>query len=145
MTVVRVLIQKPADGGTVPAAGELRWQPTRRRVVPADGLSPAAIVLPEPIPPVALVAGAADVDVEPSTGDWVWQVIEAFDGARPKRRYLAVPDVSSVDYADLAEVDPATLNPSPSLEPAWAAPLAEVAAGTVTPDPDHPGFYLIGA
>jgi hypothetical protein len=102
------------------------------------------VVLPKPFT-VTLVAGSASVDVEPSTGAWVWSVVEAIEGTPSRRRYLAVPDQSSVDYADLAEIDPDTLSPAPSPDPAWAAPLAELAAGTVTPDPDHPGFYLIGA
>lgn len=144
MTIVRVLVQTPADGVPEPATGELRWQPTARRVIPSDGLLPAAIVLPAPFD-VPLTAGAADVAVEPSTGAWVWTVVESFVGAPSRRRYLAVPDVTTVDYADLVEIDPSTLSPVPSPDPAWVAPLNELAAGTVTPDPDHPGFYLIGA
>lgn len=144
MTLVRVLIKSPVDGATVPASGELHWRPTSRRVIPSDGVQPAAIVLPDSFT-VPLSAGAATVDVEPTPGEWLWSVIEAFDGSAPKRKYLAVPDVESVDYADLSEIDPGTLSPAPALNPAWLAPLNEVRAGTVTPDPDHPGFYLIGA
>lgn len=144
MTIVHVLILTPIDGTTGPAKGELRWQPTARRIIPADGLLPAAIVLPAPFD-VPLIAGAADVSVEPSTGAWVWTVVESFIGAPSRRRYLAVPDVATVDYADLVEIDPSTLSPVPSPDPAWLAPLNELAAGTITPDPDHPGFYLIGA
>lgn len=144
MTVVRVLIKAPADGATVPVTGDLHWRPTARRVIPSDGVQPAAVVLPESFT-VPLSAGGADVDVEPTTGAWVWAVIEAFPGSAPKRRYFAVPAAATVDYADLTEVDPETLSPAPSADPAWLAPLNELAAGTVTPDPDHPGFYLIGA
>jgi hypothetical protein len=144
MTVVRVLIQVPTEGERLPAVGELRWQPTARRVVPADGLLPAAVVLPAQFA-VPLVAGAADVEVEPSTGAWVWSVVESFSGFPSRRRHFAVPDQASIDYADLTEIDPATLDPAPSPDPAWLGPLNELAAGTVTPDPDNPGFYLIGA
>jgi hypothetical protein len=144
MTVVRVLIQTPADGAPAAAVGELRWQPTSRHVVPAQGQTPAAVVLPAAFT-VPLVAGAADVDVEPSTGAWVWTVVESLAGSPSKWRHVAVPNTTTVDYADLAEIDPVTLDPAPSPDPAWLAPLNELAAGTVTPDPDHPGFYLIGA
>jgi hypothetical protein len=100
----------------------MRWQPSGRRVG-ADG----ALILPEGFP-VALVAGTAVVDVEPSTDIWVWKVTEFFSGQFPRSRYLAVPDTGPVNYTDLVEVDPVTLD----------------AALTVTPDPDNPGLYLIG-
>jgi hypothetical protein len=144
MTVVRVNVLSPVDGGTAPAIGALRWQPTARRVVPAEGATPAAVVLPAGFT-AALVAGVVDVDVEPSTGAWVWSVVESFIGAPARRRFLAVPDEVSVDYADLVEIDPTTLTPAPSPDPAWLAPLNELSAGTVTPDPENPGLYLIGA
>ncbi|UVK58422.1 hypothetical protein SEA_GLOBIWARMING_29 [Arthrobacter phage GlobiWarming] len=144
MTTVRVLIQTPADGPREPAAGELYWKPTARRVAPAADGQPAAIVLPAAFP-VALVDGAATVEVEPSGDTWAWTVVESLAGLPSKRRYLAVPDAASVDYADLPEIDPTTFDPAPSPVPAWLEPLNEVRAGTVTPDPDHPGFYLIGA
>ncbi|AYN58099.1 hypothetical protein PBI_JUDY_29 [Arthrobacter phage Judy] len=144
MTTVRALIQTPAAGSPEPAVGELRWKPTARRVVPANGDVPAAVILPEAFP-VKLQDGAATFDLDPSTDAWVWTVVESFVGLPSRRRYLVVPDQGSVDYADLVEIDPVTLTPAPSLDPAWAAPLEEVRAGTVSPDPDHPGFYLIGA
>lgn len=144
MTVVRVLVQTPVDGGVAAAVGSLRWTPTARRVVPAEGLLPAAVVLPASFT-AALTAGAVDVDVEPTAAGWVWSVVESFIGSPARRRYFQVPNVASIDYADLVEIDPATLAPEPSPDPAWLAPLNELSAGTVTPDPDNPGFYLIGA
>jgi len=102
-----------------------------------------AVVLPVEFA-VLLVAGAADVEVEPSTPAWVWYVTEYFDGVPAKQRAFAVPDMATVEYTDLVEIDPDTLTPAPSPNPAWLAPLNTVAAGAVTPDPDHPGFYLIG-
>lgn len=148
MTTVRVLVQTPVDGGVAAAVGSLRWTPTARRVVPAAGAVPAAVVLPAGFT-ATLTAGAVDVDVEPSTNAWVWSVVESFIGSPARRRYFTVPDVESVDYADLVEIDPATLDPEPSLDPAWNAPLTELdtrlSAGVITPDPDDPGFFLIGA
>jgi hypothetical protein len=148
MTVVRVLVQTPVDGGEAPAVGGLRWTPTARRVAPAEGAVPAAVVLPAGFAAV-LVDGAVDVEVEPTTSAWFWSVVESFIGSPARRRVFAVPDVATVDYADLVEIDPATLTPAPSPDPAWLAPLTElesrVDAVTVTPDPANPGFYLIGA
>ena len=148
MTVVRLNVLLPSNGADVAAAGSVRWQPTARRVVPAGGGIPAALVLPASFT-VTLADGAADVDVEPSTGVWVWCVVENFVSVPARRRYFAVPDAVSVDYADLVEIDPDTLAPAPSADPAWAEPLTELdtrlSAGVITPDPDDPGFFLIGA
>lgn len=144
MTVVRVLVQTPVDGGVEAAVGSLRWTPTARRVVPAAGLLPAAVVLPASFT-AALADGAVDVDVEPNVAGWVWSVVESFIGSPARRRYFQVPNVSSIDYADLTEIDPDTLSPEPSTDPAWLASVNELSAGTVTPDPANPGYYLIGA
>jgi hypothetical protein len=122
VTVVNIKVQAPANGGEIPAQGSLRWEPSGRRVG-ADG----SLILPAGFP-VTLTAGEASVDVEPSTELWVWRVTEFFDGQFPRTRHLAVPAEGPVNYTDLLEVDPATLD----------------AALTVTPDPDNPGFYLIG-
>jgi hypothetical protein len=124
VTVVNIKVNAPVSGADVPARGELRWEPSRRRLG-ADG----ALVLPKGFP-VKLVAGAATVDVEPSTNTWAWIVTEFFVGQPAKRRLLAVPATGPVNYTDLLEVDPATL---------------DVATLNVSPDPDHPGLYLIGA
>jgi len=98
---------------------------------------------------VPLVAGVADIDVEPSTLEWVWTVMEVFSGVPAKRKYFTVPDTATVDYTDLVEIDPATLSPIPPVSPAWVAPLTaldtRLSAGVITPDPDDPGFFLIGA
>lgn len=123
MTVVNISVQVPASGATAPAVGSLRWEPTGRRVGP-DG----SLVLPASFT-VQLVAGVATVDVEPSTNLWVWSVTEFFAGQPSLCRHLAVPDTGPVNYTSLVPVDPATLE----------------STLTVSPDPDNPGFYLIGA
>jgi hypothetical protein len=122
MTVVNIKVQVPVNGALVPAEGSLRWEPSGRRIG-VDG----ALILPKGFP-VQLVTGEADVDVDPSGDLWVWSVTEFFDGQVPRRRYFAVPESGPVNYTDLVEMDPATLD----------------AALTVTPDPDNPGLYLIG-
>ncbi|AYN57817.1 minor tail protein [Arthrobacter phage Eileen] len=124
MTIVNIKVQVPANGAEVPAKGRLQWEPSRRRVAP-DG----ALILPDGFP-VKLVNGEAVVDVEPSTDAWAWRVTESFAGRPTKRRLLAVPAAGPVDYTELLEVDPATL---------------DVTTVNVSPDPDHPGLYLIGA
>lgn len=123
MTVVNIQVHVPANGSLVPAAGSMRWEPSTRRTG-AGG----ALVLPAGFP-IQLVMGAASVDLDPSTDQWSWCVTELFVGQPSRRRYLTVPATGPVNYTDLIEVDPI------SLEPALA----------VSPDPDNPGFYLIGA
>jgi hypothetical protein len=118
MTVVNIKVQVPGNGADVPAAGSLRWEPTARSVGP-DG----ALVLDDSfLAPLAL--GEAVVDVEPA----VWRVSEFFLGHPAKYKYLSVPSEGPVNYTDLLEVDPVTLDP----------------ALNVSPDPENPGFYLIG-
>jgi hypothetical protein len=123
VTVVNIDVQTPANGTEVPARGSLRWEPSGRRVRD-DG----AMVLPAGFR-AELVNGQATVDVDPSTGLWAWSVTEFFVGQPAKRRLLAVPPEGPISYTDLIEVDPVTLD----------------AALTVSPDPDNPGLYLIGA
>ena len=121
MTVVEVAVQVPSNGGQVPAVGSLRWQPSGRRV--AGGV----LVLPQSFG-VDLAAGVLQVDVEPTDGSWAWMVTEQFVGFPPRRRYFAVPEAGPVLYTDLIEVSPSD----------FETPMS------VSPDPENPGFYLIG-
>lgn len=118
MTVVNVMVQVPGNGADTPAQGSLRWEPVARSVGP-DG----ALVLQDSFL-AKLVLGEAVVDVEPA----VWRVSEFFVGQPVKYKHLSVPPTGPVNYTDLLEVDPVTLNP----------------AFDVSPDPENPGFYLIG-
>jgi hypothetical protein len=123
VTVVNIKVQVPGNGTTATAEGVLRWEPSGRRIG-TDG----ALILPAPVA-VPLVGGSASVNLDPSTDAWAWRVTEFFEGQFPKSRYFAVPDGGPFNYTDLVEVDPATID----------------IALSVSPDPDNPGFYLIGA
>jgi hypothetical protein len=132
MTLVNVVLTKPlADGSLVPATGVLRFTPTRRRALNGS------VVLPVPFV-VQLTLGMAEVDLAPNDVNWVWRVDEHVTGTPSRTIYANVPDQVSMSYTDLVAIDPTTLEPEPTGEPAWAP-------YTVTPDPDNPGFYLIGA
>ena len=144
MTVVRVRAKVPVDGANVAARGFVWWAPNRSRIVPGSGSEASSIILPAEFK-AALTAGGVDVTVDPTGPGWAWCVLEAFQGFPSRRRYFAVPNVESIDYTDLVEIDPATLAPAPAADPAWLAPFETLSAGTVTPDPANPGFYLIGA
>jgi hypothetical protein len=138
MTVVQMNVKVPSVDGLVPARGAMLWQPTARRVVAGD-----AVVLPAPFT-VSLVDGVGTAVVEPSTMAWVWFVTESFYGAPTKKRAFAVPDTVAVNYADLVEVDPATLDPVAEPEAAWWAALqsAELGVNAVV-DPDDPDALIL--
>jgi hypothetical protein len=141
MTLVHVALTVPApDGEDDPASGVLRFVPTARRV--ADGVA----VLPVPFQ-ANLVAGVADVELAPNDVSWLWRIDEYVTGAPSRTVYVSVSG-ETANYADLTPIDPDTLEPAATADPAWVAPyeelVARVDAGVVTPDPANPGFYLIG-
>jgi hypothetical protein len=118
MTLIKISLVTPqADGTTTAATGGLRFTPTARRVIVG---TPDQVVLPKSFQ-VALVAGAADVTLAPTTTGWVWRIDEHLAGSPARTIYVTVPDVASIDYPDLVPVDPATLTPAAPLAPAWVA------------------------
>jgi hypothetical protein len=74
-----------------------------------------------PVPfTVGLVAGTADVTLEPTTAGWAWRIDESIDGIRDETYFVTVPDVPGpLDDADLIRVDPGTLTPTAAPEAAW--------------------------
>lgn len=117
MTLIDIDLRVPsADGTDIPAEGTIAWTPTQRRDV-AD-----YVVLPVPFEIDA--ATDAQVEVDPTDSTWVWQVQERVPGGTT--RFVQVPDVAGpIDYADLVDVDPATLDPEAPFGPVWAAELAD--------------------
>jgi hypothetical protein len=113
MTSVRLALSAPTSTGTVRRpSGSVEWRPTKRRNVAGD------VVLPAPFT-VGLADTPPVIEVAPTEPGWAWQVVERVQGGSPKARYLTVPDSATVvDYADLVEVDPATLDPV-TLSNAW--------------------------
>lgn len=116
MTTIHISLVNPQpDGTTKPARAIHRFTPTKRRPLPD---APATIVLPAPFE-VALADGTSDVELEPNGLDWAWRIDELVPGAATRTTYVAVPDVTEVNYPDLVQLDPSTLEPSPSPQPAW--------------------------
>lgn len=143
MTLLNINLTTPnADGTLSPAKGVLRFAPTQRRT---DG---GNTILPTPFTQ-QLVTGAAAVELQPTTLEWVWRIDEHIPGAPGRTIYAAIPDQATAAYPDLVPLDPATLTPAAEPAAAWTVALAETEArleqGTLTPDPDDPGFFLIGA
>ena len=133
----------PAD--EVAAVGHLECRPW---APDADGArlhleAPDRLLLPTSMPPVRLVGGEALLHLAPTGAGWCWQIIERTP--RGKTRYVLVPDsVATLDYADLVDLDPTTLDPTAEPDAAWWAAWNAMAAGTyLVPDPAHPGGYLM--
>lgn len=119
MTQVRVGVVRPsAIGAPVLVSGRMSWAPHARRVVDGDVQVPSAFQVP--------LDGLTRPVIEVSSA-WVWRVSEFITAGAPSPLYLMVPESSElVDYADLVEVDPATLEPAESAVPAWEAAVSEV-------------------
>lgn len=139
MTDVLVRLTAPSSGavasGWVPAdevaaVGHLECRPY---APDADGArlhleAPDRLLLPASMPPVRLVAGEATLHLAPTGAGWCWQIIERTP--RGKTRYVLVPDsVATLDYADLVDVDPLTLDPTSEPEAAWWAAWDALASG----------------
>lgn len=116
MTRVRVRLRVPGgDTGTLPAPGEILFQPTARHTIGDD------IVLPAPMRCRLDPSGCTLVDLPPSQlPRWCWKAVERTLGGTT--RYIDVPDSpDELEYADLTDVDPKTLQAKPPDESAWNA------------------------
>lgn len=122
MTLVRLFFTAPTTGGRVPAKGVLRWTPTRRRVISGET---DEVVLPSGFD--VEVSEFSQVPVDASGVDWVWRVDEKLGGVRSRTVYLVVPDVDSIDYSDLVEIDPDTLDPIAPPSEVWYAHVEALA------------------
>lgn len=137
MTQVHIDIRKPSITGVdEPMLVGMVWAPTAVRVVDDT------LVIPESFS-VTLNHADATVTVAPSQlPDWVWRVryianSENFD------RYLLVPDSPTVvEFTDLVEVDPATLDPAAQPEAAWWVALSSVSSPTDEQVQDAVDAYL---
>ena len=131
----------PAD--EVAAVGHLECRPW---APDADGArlhleAPDRLLLPASFT-VRLVGGEALLHLAPTGAGWCWQIIERTP--RGKTRYVLVPDLAAtLDYADLVDVDPLTLDPAAEPDAAWWAAWQAMASGTyLVPDPANVGLYL---
>ena len=130
MTLLEIVLTVPAaDGGQVPAQGVLRFAPTKRRTLNGT------VVLPKPFQ-VPLTLGMAQVDLAPNDASWVWRIDEHVSGTPARTIYTNIPDDVTHLYTDLVSIDPATLQPTAELTPAWAARVTDLeAAVAAIPEP----------
>lgn len=104
----------PGVAGLKPAAGGLVWTPTQRRETADKTVLPVSLFVP-------LVHGEATFTADPSGVDWVWKVEERVKGFPNTIKYYVVPDLTEIQFKDLTEVDPKTLAPTATPDPAWYA------------------------
>ena len=107
MTQIHISIRKPKTGGLAPVTGVMRFRPVRRHFDAAKNL-----VIAASFDAYLSETGELTVDLLPTTGAFVWQVVELADTPQAYTRYVEVPDSrTKVEYADLVEVDAATFVP----------------------------------
>ncbi|MEA5453318.1 GDSL-type esterase/lipase family protein [Sinomonas sp. JGH33] len=108
--------------GHVAAVGYLRWSPTVRVG------SSSEVVLPASFDVVLDNTGSFSVNVDPTTSNWCWQVVEYMVGQPTTTHCFSLPGSGGpFTYGSLAEVDPKTLTAA-APTPAWVA----MANSTVT-------------
>lgn len=148
MTRVRVRVRVPGgDTGTLPAPGEILFQPTARHTNGDD------IVLPAPMRCRLDPSGCTLVDLPPSQlPRWCWKAVERTLGGTT--RWIDVPDSpDELEYAALTDVDPKTLQAKPHDESAWNAlfqriedlvdDVPRISTGTPDTPPEHAGDVRI--
>lgn len=107
MTQIHISIKKPRTGGLGPVTGTIRFRPVRRHFDTAKNL-----VIAESFDADLSASGELTVDLLSTTSAFVWQVIELVDTPQAYTRYVEVPDSkTTVEYADLVEVDAGTFVP----------------------------------
>ena len=124
MTQIRLGLVKPLQDGTYrQVAGRVHLRPfARQSTAPAE---PTDVILPASFSVVLKPDQPAPV-VELAPG--YWRGVESTQPAGLTRT-VVVPDLPGVvDWADLVDVDPATLEPSVPAVPAWEAAVAAVTA-----------------
>ncbi len=102
----------------------------RRAVRSVDAVTDTVYLTTEETTP--LIEGIATLEVEPG----IYQITEYAPGGG--RRTVIVPDVALIDYTDLVDVDPTSLNPGANPPAEWTIALGaltdrvdDLAAGTI--------------
>lgn len=124
--MAEILLSTLADalGGPVVADATFTATATRARAVGDGVVANKTITVP-----VVQGVPSEPILLDQSGVDWCWRLRVVFPsiGVRIDRT-VAVPDVPSVEWADLVDVDPATLLPAESAVPAWTAAVGQVSA-----------------
>ena len=126
MTLVKIVLERPAALGWEPARGSVIISASKRHNAPSSVHLPDTfrvrlnaplmdgVTIIKPAEP-----GVAWADLEPSTADWVWKFDERVDGGSIRYKRLDQPS-GEIEYDDLVEVDPKSFGIT-GLPPAWVA------------------------
>lgn len=92
----------------------------------------------------------ATIELKPTEGNFAWKLVLTLSSLpRPIERFVSIPNVESIDWADLVDVDPITYEPSLDTVKAWEAAIKDAllelndALVFVTADPDDPDILII--
>ena len=124
------ITQPDTTTGTVGWTGTLLAVPvgtSGHPVVHVDGVD---LVVPEPIS-ITIVSGEATAAMEITGTTWVWMVKSVDSDSNPilPARFVSVAaSASTVEFADLPQIDLATLSPTANPTAAWDAALAALQA-----------------
>lgn len=122
MTTIILAWDQPHLAETyTPNTGSVRFTPTRRHwhgdaVVPVESVR-------------ATVDGTAKVELAPSSPGWCWRVSWHPVGGQGWSDHVLVPESTTpIQYRDLVHVDPASLEPTATPDPAWVAEVEAIKA-----------------
>lgn len=122
-TPVKFLFKKPLPNGTLTPAtsGTVKCVPTKARTITG---TPDTVVIPAPFTVPLDNTGQLTVTLEPSTLEWHWEITVTITGVASWTDYVIVPDnTAGLDYTDLPKLDPLTLEPTATPDPAWWAEI----------------------
>lgn len=145
----QVLLTALADalGGAIPSNARFQATASGFRAAGETVTAPRSVTatITDGVPDVPLILDVLPVDMY-----WTIQVSFPRSG-RSITRYVQVPH-GDVEWADLIDIDRATMQPDPGAVPAWTAAIAQVQAAldevrestvTATIDPADPDVLLI--
>lgn len=124
------ITQPDITTGTVGWTGTLLAVPVGTSGHPVVHLDGVDLVVPEPIS-ITITSGEATVAMEITGTTWVWMVRSVDSDSNPMlpARFVSVAaSASTVEFADLPQIDLATLSPTANPTAAWDAALAALQA-----------------
>jgi len=138
VTVIQFKYAKPTPtGANIATPATIAAVPTAPRTVKG---APDTIIIPAPFTIDTTDGGTASLTLAPTGPGWCWKITTTIAGIYSATHYVLVPDVATVDYADLVHVDPDTLEIDSDPDPAWWAEIKAIKEfGGVKGDPGPAG------
>lgn len=90
------------------------------------------------------------IELKPTEGKFVWKLVLSFPSVNKEvSRFVEIPDVESIDWEELIDVDPITYEPSEETVKAWEIALSNILLElrnhliTAFPDPTDEDILII--